>query len=69
MTKACISFSMQRVKQELSSYSSAKTEVKYLIPFLDCNFQLELNAIGHRLVIVKRAVFVSKGGWKLSRIF
>ena len=26
-------------------------------------------SIGHRLVIVKRAVFGSKGEWKLSRIF
>ena len=26
-------------------------------------------SIGHRLVIVKRAVIGSKGGWKLSRIF
>ena len=59
---------MQRVKQELRK-TSAKTEVNCLIPFLDGNFQLELNAIGHRPVIVKRAVIGSKGGWKLSRIF
>ena len=62
-------FQHAKSKQELSSYSSAKTEVKCLTPFLDGNFQLELNAIGHRPVIVKRAVFGSKGGWKLSRIF